>query len=113
MHDKSQSELRHRYCWTQIVRTALTGSLVTFILVCCARGEEASEYQVKAAYLYNFAKSAQWPAQILPDDTAPLVIGVFGGDQAFVDFLKDMRASKTVGTQPIARTQLRIADDLA
>jgi len=24
------------------------------ILVGCARGEEASEYQVKAAYLYNF-----------------------------------------------------------
>ena len=111
--NKPQREHRHRYGWTQIVRTALSGSLVTFILVCCARGEEASEYQVKAAYLYNFAKSAQWPAQILPDDTAPLVIGVFGGDQAFVDILKDMVAVKTVGTHPIAVKHLRMGDDLA
>jgi uncharacterized protein DUF4154 len=100
LKNKSQREHRHRYGWTQIVRTALSGSLVTFILVRCAWGEEASEYQVKAAYLYNFAKSTQWPAQILPDDTAPLVIGVFDGDQAFVDILKDMVGGKNCRNPP-------------
>jgi hypothetical protein len=31
-----------------------------------AAQQSASEYQVKAAYLYNFAKMSQWPAQSLP-----------------------------------------------
>ncbi|PYX19397.1 MAG: hypothetical protein DMG87_12305 [Acidobacteria bacterium] len=95
MQPKNKPQREHRrYAWTRIVRTAVSGSHVTFILVGYAHGQEASEYQVKAAYLYNFDKSAQWPPQILPDDTAPLVIGVFGGDQAFVDILKDMVGRK-------------------
>jgi len=46
-----------------------------------ARGQEAvpSEYQMKAAFLYNFAKYVDWPASALPEH-APLVIGVFGED---------------------------------
>jgi len=97
----------------RIVRTAVSGSLVTFILVGYAHGQEASEYQVKAAYLYNFAKSAQWPPQILQDGTAPLVIGIFGGDEDFVDILKDMVAEKTIGTHPIAVKHFSMGDDLA
>src|SRR5207244_2917109 len=90
-----------RYGWTHIVRTALSGSLVSFILVGYAHGQEASAYQVKAAYLYNFAESAQWPPEILQDGTVPLVIGIFGGDEDFVDILRDMVAERTLGTHPI------------
>jgi hypothetical protein len=39
-----------------------------------------SEYQVKAAYLYNFAKFIQWPESAFASAKAPLVIGVFGKD---------------------------------
>jgi len=111
--NKPQREHRRKYAWTRIVRTAVSGSLVTFILVGYAHGQEASEYQVKAAYLYNFAKSAQWPPQILQDGTAPLVIGIFGGDEDFVDILKDMVAEKTIGTHPIAVKHFSMGDDLA
>ena len=50
-------------------------------LPAAAHGQDAtpSEYQMKAAYLYNFAKYVDWPAAALPDH-APLVIGVFGDD---------------------------------
>src|SRR5204862_8308834 len=42
-------------------------------------GEPASkEYQVKAAFLYNFAKFVEWPAQSFPDAGTPIVIGVLG-----------------------------------
>lgn len=36
------------------------------------------EYQIKAAYLYNFAKFVEWPAQSFPSSDSPLVIGVYG-----------------------------------
>ena len=37
---------------------------------------KSSEYQVKAAYLYNFAKLVDWPAPA----NGPVVIAVFGRD---------------------------------
>src|SRR5205814_5844176 len=39
-----------------------------------------SEYQMKAAYLYNFGKFIDWPPETLPANNSPLVIGVLGND---------------------------------
>ena len=46
-----------------------------------AHGQDAapSEYQMKAAFLYNFAKYVDWPVSVLPEH-APLVFGVYGDD---------------------------------
>jgi|GEM_PF-96210 len=38
------------------------------------------EYQVKAAFLFNFAKFVEWPNETFSDPNAPLVITVFGED---------------------------------
>ncbi len=58
--------------------------LFTFIsvlfLVFPVVGKEVSEYSVKAAYLFNFAKFVEWPARTFIDEKAPLVIGVLGVD---------------------------------
>ena len=66
-----------------------------------APAQNANEYQVKAAYVYNFAKLAVWPKQSLPDGPSPLVIGVVGGDDEFLDTLRKTVAGKTAGTHPI------------
>lgn len=42
--------------------------------------QTASEYQVKAAFLYNFTKFVRWPEDALPDKNSPLVIGILGDD---------------------------------
>ena len=36
------------------------------------------EYQVKAAFLYNFTKFVTWPAQSLPTPTTPIVSPLAG-----------------------------------
>ena len=41
----------------------------------------ASEAEVKAAVLYNFAKFVEWPADAFPSETAPLRVAVFGDDE--------------------------------
>jgi hypothetical protein len=38
------------------------------------------EYQVKAAFLYNFAKFVDWPPQKVGPPDSPLIIGVLGKD---------------------------------
>ena|ERR1700678_425076 len=80
-----------------------SGAAVAIFLLCAmgfAQPQSASEYQVKAAYLYNFAKSAEWPEQSLPNG-APLVIGVVGGNDEFVDTLRKTVAGRAVGTHLI------------
>ncbi|MSU57808.1 MAG: YfiR family protein [Pedosphaera sp.] len=49
-----------------------------------ADGEEKSagvgEYQVKAAFLYNFTQFTDWPASAFASTNAPIVIGIVGED---------------------------------
>ena len=45
-----------------------------------ARAEMPLEYQVKMAYLYNFAKFIQWPDSTFADSTSPIVIALLGKD---------------------------------
>jgi hypothetical protein len=39
-----------------------------------------TEHEVKAAYLFNFAKFTEWPAEAMGGPTEPFVIGVLGRD---------------------------------
>ncbi len=63
--------------------------------------QTASQYQVEAAYLYNFAKFTEWPKQSLPNGSSSLVIGVVGGDDEFLNVLRGTIAGKTIGTHPV------------
>jgi hypothetical protein len=38
------------------------------------------EYQVKAAFLFNFTKFVDWPSEAFSDANSPFVITVFGND---------------------------------
>jgi hypothetical protein len=61
-----------------------------------ARAQAADEYRIKAAFLYNFAKFVEWPAQAFKSPSDPIVIGVLGTDP-FGDALAEAVAGKTLG----------------
>jgi hypothetical protein len=67
------------------------------------------EYQIKAAFLYNFAKFVQFPAS--DERPGPLVIGVLG-DDPFGDILDAAVKGKTVQGREIVVRRLRDDDDL-
>jgi TonB family protein len=77
---------------------AIGFALLAFQLIAFGQRQNPTEDQVKAAYLLNFAKLAEWPSRVLPEGPSPLVIGVSGGDDAFLSVLKAVVAGKTVGT---------------
>lgn len=83
----SRAWLRNR-CFRRPV-LALVG-----IFVIPALAQPPSEYQVKAAYVYNFAKATEWPAGALPAADSALVIGVFGGNDDFFRVLQETLAGK-------------------
>jgi hypothetical protein len=55
-----------------------------------------AEYRVKAAFLYNFAKFVEWPAQVFKSASDPIVIGVLGKNP-FGDALAEAVSGKTLG----------------
>lgn len=58
------------------------------------------EYQVKAAFLFNFAKFVDWPPAILGSPDMPFTICV-RADHAFRETLVNTVAGKTVGGRAI------------
>lgn len=61
---------------SSLQRTFLSGLLA---LTCIAPAASATrEYQLKAAFLYNFTKFIEWPPERFPTPESPIVIGVLG-----------------------------------
>jgi hypothetical protein len=58
--------------------------------------ENPTEFQVKAAFLFNFAKFVEWPVQKLPPN-APLIIGVLGDDPFGTDLDKTVQNKSVAG----------------
>lgn len=57
------------------------------------------EYQVKAAFLYNFMKYVDWPERAFGDASAPMVLAILGEDP-FGEAI-DKLQGKTVKGRPI------------
>lgn len=60
-----------------------------------ADGPTVSEYQVKAAFLYNFIKFIEWPDKAFSAPVDPIVVGVLGEDP-FGAMLDETLAGKSV-----------------
>lgn len=70
----------------------------------------AGEYQVKAAYILNFAKFVEWPTTAFASADAPVVIGVYGQDP-FGDALDGTIRDKKLGGRPLViRRATNMAD---
>lgn len=52
--------------------------IITVSFNCRAQNSQPSEYQIKAAFIYNFARFVDWPTQAFNDASSPLIIGVLG-----------------------------------
>jgi hypothetical protein len=73
-----------------------------------AQSQTAGEYEVKAAFLYNFAKFIDWPSSSFADPSAPFVICVLGMDP-FGRTLDLALQGKAIGTHPVALARLQDA----
>jgi hypothetical protein len=71
------------------------GVVVLLVSFTRAQSTTAGEYQIKAAFLYNFAKFVEWPPGSFPDADAPFRICVFGRDP-FGESLRNITREKTM-----------------
>jgi len=77
----------------------------------CAQAQDAGEYPVKAAFLYNFAKFVEWPPEAMGASSAPLVLGVLG-DDPFGSSIDQLVAGKTANGRQLSVRRLKWGQDL-
>jgi hypothetical protein len=70
-----------------------------------------SEYQVKAAFIYNFTKYIQWPKPSASATSRPFVIGVIGKDP-FGPVLDDVMSGQNVQQRAVVVKRFRRVDDV-
>jgi hypothetical protein len=76
----------------------------------CAHAQVVEENQVKAAYLYNFAKFVEWPPAAFPNPDDPVQICAIGDDAAIDVLQAAVSGKKANGRLVLSRRLSSIAD---
>ena len=87
---------------------------LALLFVAAGTGGDAAElekeYKIKAAFLYNFAKFVEWPAERFASETAPIVIGVLGDNQFGTELENIVQDRKANGRDVLIVRLRSIAD---
>jgi len=78
-------------------------ALVVLLWPACAAGEPAApptEYQVKAAFLYNFMKFVEWPDSAFVTPEAPIRVAILG-DDPFARIVRATMGRRTIGKRSV------------
>lgn len=88
-------------------------ALVLFMTVTAPKAKAASvtssEYQVKAAFLYNFIKFVDWPGEDNADGNEPIIIGIIGKDP-FGDAFKPIENKQIKDREVIVKRFKRLEE---
>jgi hypothetical protein len=74
--------------------------------------DPSREYQLKAAFLFNFSQFVEWPESSFSDSKAPFVIGVIG-DDPFGPFLDQLVQGEHVRERPVVVRRFDKATDVS
>ena len=85
-------------------------SLLWLLAVGVGHAQESppTEYQLKAAFLLNFAKFVEWPPKVFAEATSPMVLGILG-ENPFGDVLERTIRDKTINSRPLVIKEFRSA----
>ncbi len=85
---------------TTLILFLISLLLISSLFPSLAQINPARQYQVKAAFLYNFTQFVEWPASAFPEEGAPIVIGVIGEDP-FGYYLDEVVAGEEINGHPL------------
>ena len=104
-------------CWSKRIGPSFAGVVLSLtgiwgLRIRNIRSQEApTEYQVKAAYLYNFLKFVEWPGDPLANTQGQWIIGIVG-DNPYGDQLAQIIAGKTVQGHELQVRRLQPGEDI-
>ena len=74
-------------------------------------GQTPREYEVKAAFLYNFVQFVEWPADAFLDAQSPVIIGILG-DDPFGASLDEIVRDEKVNSRPLVIRHYQRVEDI-
>ena len=80
------------------------------VAVQAAEGKVSKEYQVKAAFLYNFTKFVEWPPARFADKSSPIVIGLLGPNQIGDELVNIVAGRKANGRNLVVKEITSLAE---
>ena len=87
-------------------------ALMAIISIAQARSDSSvDEYEIKAAFLFNFANFVEWPSKTPANDNSTFIIGICG-DNPFGDSLNKTVSGKTVNGRKIEIKYFKSSRDL-
>jgi hypothetical protein len=94
-----------RRIWRLAISAVLVSAIPGGVFVASAQAQARDEYQVKAAFLYNFARFVEWPAEVFAGPADPIVICILGRDP-FEHWLKDAINGHSIGGRALTLRQI-------
>ncbi len=76
-----------------------------------AQSDTTREYQIKAAFLFNFAQFVKWPVESFVRPDAPFKIGILG-DDPFGSALDEIIRGETINGHPLTVVRAQRIEDL-
>jgi YfiR/HmsC-like len=105
--------VRSRWGKKRMVRAAVLVLSALLISACMdAEQSKPSEYQVKAAYIYNFGKFVKWPSATAASQAGSFTICVLGEDP-FGTVLQSTLAGATLSGKPVSVKRIAKPQDAA
>ena len=103
--------MRLRRKWPSSIATAILSTALTLAIPSVSVSQaEISEYEVKAAYLFNFAKFVEWPPQALARDSTTFNICLLG--DPFEGALEKIVEGEVLDGRRLAVRHVRGGEDL-
>lgn len=99
--------------WPRIARWSRRSLVLVLLLlgIQAGRTEAPSIYEVKASFVYNFAKFVQWPTKAFPNPKSPLILGVVGRDQ-FGETMAKLVEGKFLYQRPVSFRRVKWGSDM-
>jgi YfiR/HmsC-like len=94
------------------LQTVLCFSAFNFLTALSAQVRPPNEYELKAAFLFNFAKFVDWPSNMFANPADAFSVCVVGADP-FGRALDDALLGKTVDQHPVSVMRIRRVADIA
>ncbi len=95
-----------------VKRRLINAGLVVIFWVCAClqvAAQSPSEYQLKAAFIYNFLQFVEWPAETLQTPGSPIILEILGDDPFGAEIDKAFQ-NKTVNGHPVVIQRHKIFD---
>ena len=71
-----------------------------------------ADFQVKAAFLINFPKYVDWPANAFADTNSPIIVAVFGDENVANEVQNMIGSGRAIGGHPLLLKRIAKEDEI-